>query len=958
MERKIKRVLSILIAAFLVVCPVMEAVAANQYSVETEDVNGKTLLPGDSVSGLTGPVYLGDEWAEVQLTDGTWTNDQDRPYTITLLSDEDGGGFWLKPAGYQVTVTGGTSRLVKEDGSQEGEEAASKASAWYAAGDQVHISADPASDGSVFEHWEADNEGVAFADSYAAETSFTMPEGSVTVTAVFVQPEPQTEAAPETEEIPQTEPPVEEATEAPTEAAAEETYETAAPDQGAIDLMLPETPQEITWDDSITVGGEENAPEDSPAADAGPDIVIGDPAVPETADSEAETVTEDGLFEVTVENGFGSGSFEQMEMVNIAAEVPEGQTFAGWTASSNAVWFADAASAETQFSMPAEDVVVTATFAENEDSLPGGETEEELLPELTVITVLDELGNVLYETTGTVGDEIVVSVDEQLSDGRTFAAWSVPEGFFLLTDLTDPVAKLVVPEAPVTLTATYLEAAAPEENSQTVPTENSTETDTQPTEAPAEEATEAPATEAPTEAGTEELTEAASTEAAESETPATEEPVTEAPVTETPETLPQETEAGTETDVETELETEEVLLDETETEELGETELGANASYPIELSSEDDVTVEGGEVGEDGILTGVAGSRITITATEYDELTLERWEITMTDTEEQVPYTVDEKDPYTATFIMPDGTVYVEPIYEDLIEYEVEVIDGTGSGSYLVGDYVDIEADEPQTGYRFKEWTVLSGDVELDDWNASSTGFTMPEETVQIRAEYELIPYTLTVKNGTGSGTYVMGTKVDLAANYPASGKEFAQWVVNSENASTSAPDRYYSSVTMPAADVTLEATYKDGPSPDYNEIRDIVPGGEYLVGDTITFSAVGNGMGNTNPNPGDYRYRPSGYQIGSVTGNWSNSQYTTSMAINAVGQYTLNVTYSKDVFNGESWVADGTYDTKSVSFYVVNALSVQTGDDSPILPLTLACGLSLAAIVLVFVLRRRTIRG
>lgn len=249
---------------------------------------------------------------------------------------------------------------------------------------------------------------------------------------------------------------------------------------------------------------------------------------------------------------------------------------------------------------------------------------------------------------------------------------------------------------------------------------------------------------------------------------------------------------------------------------------------------------------------------------------------------------------------------------------------------------------------------MVSGDVTLDDRKSASTGFTMPAENVEVQAEYELIPYSLQVTNGNGSGSYVMGTKVDLEANYPASGKEFAEWVVTSKNATVASPDRYYSSLTMPAADVTLKATYKDGPSPDYNEIQNIAYGGEYLVGQTITFTAVGNGMSNTNPNPGDYRYRPSGYQIGSVTGNWNNSQYTTSMAINAVGQYTLNVTYSKDVFNGESWVADGTYDTKSVSFYVVNALSVQTGDHSPIIPLAVAAGVSLIGMIVLLAYRRR----
>ena len=85
----------------------------------------------------------------------------------------------------------------------------------------------------------------------------------------------------------------------------------------------------------------------------------------------------------------------------------------------------------------------------------------------------------------------------------------------------------------------------------------------------------------------------------------------------------------------------------------------------------------------------------------------------------------------------------------------------------------------------------------LDDAGSDVTGFTMNAEPVQVKAEYEMIPYTLTVKNGSGSGTYTMGQTIDLTANYPASGKVFAGWVVTSKSGAVAAADRYYSSITM-----------------------------------------------------------------------------------------------------------------------------------------------------------------
>ena len=158
----------------------------------------------------------------------------------------------------------------------------------------------------------------------------------------------------------------------------------------------------------------------------------------------------------------------------------------------------------------------------------------------------------------------------------------------------------------------------------------------------------------------------------------------------------------------------------------------------------------------------------------------------------------------------------------------------------------------------------------------------------------------------------------------------------------------------MPASDVTVRATYKDGPNPAFNAIEGLENGAEYLKGTTLTFHAAGNGMGNTNPNPGDYRYKPTGYQIGSVSGSWQDANYTTSMAINAVGDYTLTVTFTKEVYRDGAWTSDGTTDTRSVSFRVVNALSVQTGDSTPIIPLVVAAVAALAIIIAVLVLRRR----
>ena len=306
------------------------------------------------------------------------------------------------------------------------------------------------------------------------------------------------------------------------------------------------------------------------------------------------------------------------------------------------------------------------------------------------------------------------------------------------------------------------------------------------------------------------------------------------------------------------------------------------------------------------------------------------------------------------TFTMGDTDAAVTANYEQ-IPFTLTVNSGSGTGTHFSGETVVITANPPQSGYRFRNWTVTSGTGTIASTTASQTTFTMSASDAAVTANYELIPYTLTVKNGSGSGSFTKGTTTSITPNFPSSGKEFDQWEKTSGKISIDNKHNYYATVTMKASDATVTALYKDGPNPNNNTITGLANGAEYLKSSTLTFTAAGAGMENTSPNPGDYRYRPASYQIGSVGGSWTASPYTTSMAINAAGDYTLTVTYAKDVYDGNKWNADGTTVTKSVTFHVVNALSVQTGDSSPLIPLAVAGGAALAVIIiLVIVLKKR----
>ena len=95
-------------------------------------------------------------------------------------------------------------------------------------------------------------------------------------------------------------------------------------------------------------------------------------------------------------------------------------------------------------------------------------------------------------------------------------------------------------------------------------------------------------------------------------------------------------------------------------------------------------------------------------------------------------------------FTMPDVNVEVKAIFEKdappaPTEYTVTVTsggNGTASVSHakaVVGTEITLTAT-PDTGYRFKEWEVISGGVAI-----TSNKFTMPDGNVEIRAIFAMI---------------------------------------------------------------------------------------------------------------------------------------------------------------------------------------------------------------------------
>ncbi|MBP5467336.1 MAG: InlB B-repeat-containing protein, partial [Clostridia bacterium] len=142
-------------------------------------------------------------------------------------------------------------------------------------------------------------------------------------------------------------------------------------------------------------------------------------------------------------------------------------------------------------------------------------------------------------------------------------------------------------------------------------------------------------------------------------------------------------------------------------------------------------------------------------------------------------------------FLLSD--VSVRPCYT--VSLSGAGADSTGAGSYSIGESITVTPGT-KTNAEFVEWRI--NDVQVS---------TNPSYTFILSGNITLTAvfidnYTVTVKNGTGGGTYADGSEITVTAN-TISGKTFREWTVNGEVVSTN------SSYTFTVEeDVTIMAEY------------------------------------------------------------------------------------------------------------------------------------------------------
>lgn len=176
--------------------------------------------------------------------------------------------------------------------------------------------------------------------------------------------------------------------------------------------------------------------------------------------------------------------------------------------------------------------------------------------------------------------------------------------------------------------------------------------------------------------------------------------------------------------------------------------------------------------------------------------------------------------------------------------YQATVNSGTSdgqffhSGRYFADELVKIKANAPDPGKVFSAWSGAQG-LTFTEGNANTAEaeFVMPARDITLTATYET-GYTLTVRNGSGSGLYRAGANVTVTANAAPEGKRFKEWsgISNSWiiSGSKTSPTVTF---TMPSYNDYIEATYEDI-CVNTVTVNGGTGGGSYEDGSSVTVTA------------------------------------------------------------------------------------------------------------------------
>ena len=200
----------------------------------------------------------------------------------------------------------------------------------------------------------------------------------------------------------------------------------------------------------------------------------------------------------------------------------------------------------------------------------------------------------------------------------------------------------------------------------------------------------------------------------------------------------------------------------------------------------------------------VIGDTVKIKAESREGYVFDRWEVSYGDV------AVANKNAEETTFTMPDSMVVLTARYKALQSITLENGKAYAGGEEITtakkGTEVAIKADDLD-GKVFDRWEIVSGNVTLEDANKAETTFTMPAESISLRAVYNTIHSIHTTFCTADPASAIVGTEITVTAD-SREGYEFDDWAV-SGGVELYDKDGLTAKFTMPDNDVTIEAKYK-----------------------------------------------------------------------------------------------------------------------------------------------------
>ena len=283
--------------------------------------------------------------------------------------------------------------------------------------------------------------------------------------------------------------------------------------------------------------------------------------------------------------------------------------------------------------------------------------------------------------------------------------------------------------------------------------------------------------------------------------------------------------------------------------------------------------------------------------------------------------------------------------------YTVQPKTGLDVGAYSENLKISSSLDKSVT----VNFQVVKGNAVLTKIQQPAAVTGLANGTKKDAASLKL-PSTVVVETTEGSMKAAVSWNVK-EASYKQSSTDAQKFTVSGTVTLPSGVDNDNKISLATSVEVSVNAYSAKVASAENNKITGIDVNGVYTTQTKISFTAVGAGMDNNSPKKGDTRYVPQSWTVIN-TNVWNAAPYTASFGLAQSGDYTLKVAFAQQQYDGSSWKATGTMDTRQVSFSIAKAKvtapgtnltpaanrksSVKTGDNTPILPFV--CILIIAA--------------